>query len=274
MKNHTIFNRTLFGAGCVVLTAGAAFAGSELSTEGARVILSQTEQDQVEEAVDDRTWWEQWEGSVELGLNGASGNNENFNFRAGFGAARDDAHTADQINLTYSYASDDGDQTENRFAADARHTWKLADSPWRVYVGASYEYDEFQDWDHRVSIGPGVGYQLIEDEKTDLLLRAGLLATREFGGSDDTWRPEADLGFDLAHQLTERQSLEVTFDFYPSLDPVGPYRFEGDAAWKIDVDPETNLYLRLGVEDRYDSSPGPDKKRNDISYYATLGWSF
>lgn len=219
-------------------------------------------------------WLHGWSGSVEFGLNGSSGNNENFNLRGAIGGDREDDRTADQFNLLYSYASDDGDQTENRFQADARHDWKFPDSKWRVYLGANYEYDEFKDWDHRLSVGPGVGYQAIDDDKTSLLLRAGILATREWGGEDNRWHPEADIGFDLTHQITERQSLEVNFDLYPSLDPTGPYRFVGKAGWKIDVDPEVNLFLRLGIEDRYDSDPGPDTKKNDIDYYATLGWSF
>lgn len=236
----------------------------------------QPEDQQAAEAVQESQggWLAEWSGSVELGLTGASGNNENFNLRAGVGAQRENDRTADQINLAYTYSTDDGDKTANRFAADARHDWKLPESKWRVYVGAQYEYDEFQDWDHRVSVGPGVGYQAIDNDKTNLLLRAGILATCEFGGSDNRWRPEADVGFDLTHKLTERQSIAASFDLYPSLDPVGPYRFVGSASWQIDVDPESNLYLRLGLEDRYDSSPGPDKKRNDVNYYATLGWSF
>ena len=275
MEDHTPIIRILFGAACFALLAGAPAAGGELSTEGARVNLNQPE-DEAADAVpqDSGGWLSGWSGSFELGLTGASGNNENFNFRAAANAAREDDRSADKLGLTYTYSSDDGDQTANRFAADARHDWKLTDSKWRVYLGGTYEYDEFQDWDHRLSLGPGVGYKVIDNERTDLLLRTGVLGTREFGGSDDRWRPEADLGFDLLHQITERQSLEVNFDLYPSLDPTGPYRFVGDAAWRIELDPEASLFLRIGVEDRYDSSPGLGKKRNDVNYYATIGWAF
>lgn len=215
-----------------------------------------------------------WEGSVELGLTGASGNNDRVNLRAGASATRETETEADRISLTYSYAEDESEETENRFDAKARHDWKLRDSRWRLYVGGSFEYDEFQDWDTRVSFGPGVGYEAIDDEKTSLLLRAGAVLTREFGGHDNAWTPEADLGFDLEHQITERQSLAASFDFYPSLKEFGPYRFEGDVAWQVQIDPEANLYLKVGLEDRYDSHPGPDKKRNDLTYYATIGWSF
>lgn len=275
MKHHTNTYRTLFGAGCLAFATMPVLAGNELANEGARVLLGQPEAATLDEPANADNWFlSGWEGSFELGLTGASGNNERFNFRAGAAASREDDKSADQVSLMYSYATDDGTQTENRFAAAARHDWKFADSPWRVYIGGTYEYDEFQDWDHRLSFGPGVGYQAIKNDRTDLLLRAGLVATKEFGGADNDWTPEADLGFDLEHKLTERQTLTVVFDLYPSLKNTGEFRFVGDAGWQIELDPEANLYLKLGVEDRYDSTPGPDKKKNDIAYYATIGWSF
>lgn len=275
MTNQATLVCILLGAGCPALLAGPSTGGGDLSTEGARVNLSQPEAEAADAVPQDSGGWlSGWSGSVELGLTGASGNNENFSFRTAANAGREDDRSADKIGIAYTYSSDDGNQTQNRFTADARHDWKFTDSKWRVYFGGNYEFDEFQDWDHRVSLGPGVGYQAIESEKTSLLLRAAALGTREFGGSDDRWHPEADLGFDLLHQLTERQSLEVNFDLYPSLDPFGPYRFEGDAAWRIELDPEASLFLRIGVEDRYDSSPGLGKKRNDVNYYATIGWAF
>jgi putative salt-induced outer membrane protein YdiY len=275
MKNHTTIYRVLFGSFCVGLCSAPAVASGDLATDGARLTLNQPEEVALEEpASADRWLLSGWTGSFEFGLTGASGNNDRFNVRAMAAASRESDSSADQVTLLYTYAKDEGTQTENRLDATARHDWKFADSPWRVYLGASYEYDEFQDWDHRLSVGPGVGYQAIDDDRTNLLLRAGVVATREFGGSDDSWTPELNLGLDLAHQLTERQSLTARFDFYPSIDELSQYRFEADAAWKIDIDPEANLFLKIGVEDRYDSTPGPSKKRNDISYYATVGWSF
>ena len=275
MHENTTTNRVLFGICTFAMVTPLSSAGDDLASEGARLRLSQPEETAVEEpAGPGRTLLPGWTGSFELGLTGASGNNDRFNLRAAAGLSRETDATADQIALTYSYAKDEGAQTENRLDATGRHDWKFADSPWRIYIGASYEYDEFQDWDHRLSLGPGVGYQAIKDDRTDLLLRLGAVATREFGGSDDSWTPELDLGLDLAHRLTERQSLTVTLDLYPAIDEFGPYRFEGDAAWQIDIDPEANLFLKIGLEDRYDSDPGPDRKRNDLTYYATVGWAF
>ncbi len=260
---------------CASLTS-AAETDSHISQLAAveQVILGQSDED-TSSLEPGQSWMLGWKGSVELGVNGASGNNDRFNIRGGVGAERDSDKYFDKLSMTYTYAKDESSTTQNRFEANLRHDWKLPDgSPWRVFVVGSYEYDDFQDWNQRISIGPGVGYQAIKNDRTDLLLRAGVVATKEIGGSENKWIPELDLGFDLEHKLTERQKLTVNYDFYPSLDKLTDYRMVGKVGWQIDVDPETNMFLKLGLEDRYDSTPGPDTKKNDLYYFATLGWGF
>ena len=216
-----------------------------------------------------------WDGSFSAGLNGSSGNNENFNFRAGFSMQKETLRNEARLDVTYTYASSDGNANENELNSNARYDWLLSDSKWRFYLIASYEYDDFQEWDHRVTFGPGIGYQVIKNDRTDLLLRlAPVLAVREFGGKDNEWRAEINPGLDFQHKITKRQTFTTTLDFYSEIGDVDRYRFIGSAGWRIDMDPEAGLFLELGIEDEYDSDPGTDFKKNDFAYYATVGWSF
>jgi len=260
------------------LPAWAASGKGMETADAERIILGQPEDTNADqsELLDRRnSWLLGWKGSVELGMNGASGNNNRFNLRAGLDAERDSEKYFDKLSLTYTYAQDESVKTQNWFRAEGRHDWKFDDgNPWRVFITGIYEYDDFQDWNQRITIGPGVGYQAIKTDRTDLLLRAGIVGTKEFGGSNNAWTPEADLGFDLEHKLTERQTLSVNYDLYPSLKDAGPFRMTTNVGWQIDIDPETNMFLKLGIEDRYDSRPGPEKNRNDLNYFATIGWSF
>lgn len=216
-----------------------------------------------------------WDGSFSAGLNGSSGNNENFSFRAGFSMKKETLRNAAKFDVSYTYASTDGDASENEVNSSARYDWLFPDSKWRLYVTASYEYDDFQEWDHRVTFGPGIGYQAIKNDRTDLLLRiAPVLAVREFGGKDNDWRAEVNPGLDFEHKITDRQTFTTTLDFYSEIGEFENYRFIGSAGWRIDMDPEAGLFLELGIEDEYDSDPGEGFKKNDFAYYATVGWSF
>ncbi|MFG0259558.1 MAG: YdiY family protein [Phycisphaerales bacterium JB041] len=281
MSNPIITKRRLLAA--IALSAGSAasptLAADTLDTSPAGYTGTTIQDEEAEAPLgppDESIFTaDNWDGSFSAGLNGSSGNNENFSFRAGFSMKKETLRNAAKFDVSYTYASTDGDASENEVNSHARYDWLIPDSKWRYYVTASYEYDDFQEWDHRITFGPGVGYQLIKNDRTDLLLRlAPVLAVREFGGMDNDWRAEINPGLDFEHKITERQTFTTTLDFYSEIGEFENYRFVGSAGWRIDMDPEAGLFLELGIEDEYDSDPGEGFKKNDFAYYATVGWSF
>jgi putative salt-induced outer membrane protein YdiY len=221
-----------------------------------------------------QTFWDGWTGSVELGLNGSEGNSSNLNFRAGFGAERKTEETETKFTFAYSYAKDDGEATESKGQAELRNDWILGkDSPWRVYALGRIEYDEFQAWDWRASAFAGIGYQFFKDEKTTFIGRFGAGASQEYGSEDNRIHPELNLGIDFEHKFTDTQKFTLTLDYYPDLLDLSEYRVVGKAAYEILLDKDNGMTLKVGVEDRYDSSPG-DAKRNDLDYFALLVFKF
>lgn len=215
-----------------------------------------------------------WDAYAELGINGSSGNNERFNLIALTGASRTTVHQETKADLIYSYATDDGDESENQFLARAGHTWLLPESKWRYYIRGLFEYDEFQNWDYRIRLSTGVGYEVINNDQTLFVLRAGPSVLREFGGSDNSWIPEGNVGYDFEHNFNERTALTSVFDFYSDLSDLDEFRIEFSAGLKVDVSDNGGLYLSLGVLDRYDSDPGEGFDRNDLDYFVTLGAKF
>lgn len=220
------------------------------------------------------SFWEGWEGSVEGGVNGSSGNSENFNVRMGFGATRRVESMETSLDGTYTWATDAGEKTKSRGDLNARNDWSLGESAWFVFAVGKVEYDEFQDWRWRFSAIVGPGYALVRDEVTTLKLRGGIGVSRELGGSRNELIPELDLGVDFEHKLTERQSIFLTHDTYPSVEDFADFRTVTKAGWEIVVDPEVNLLLKLGIEHRHQSEPGEGFKENDVDYFAVVGWRF
>lgn len=216
-----------------------------------------------------------WSGAVELGLSGSDGNTENFNMRAAFDLARKVGLGESALNLTYRYSAEGGDATANRFVASARHDQRFsATSKWRYFITGVYEFDEFQDWRHRLTLGNGLGYAFVEDDTTKLIGRVGIGASKRWGGADESWIPEGILGLDFEHKLSERTSVYATVNYLPDLSDFPQYRLNSTAGLKVVVDPELGLNLHAGFEDRYDSNPGPGSRRNDIDYFLMLGWKF
>lgn len=217
-----------------------------------------------------------WTGHIELGLNGADGNSESFNVRGGAGATRKGEIWNAQAKFVYSRNTSGDEVTRNRFDSSLRNDFRFEkESRWRFFTQSSYEYDDFQDWQHRISLGLGLGYAFIEDDATTLIGRAGPGVTGELGREDgDDWTPELIAGVDVSHQFTDRQRIFGTFDIYPSLENFTDYRFAAKAGYEIVVDPDTGMALRLGIEDRYDSTVSGGKKRNDLEYFVLLAWNF
>jgi putative salt-induced outer membrane protein YdiY len=220
------------------------------------------------------SWLDGWKGSVDVGLNGSDGNSDQLSFRTSVNAKRTTERYETTFLAAYHYAKSDGEESANRLEIGLRNDWLFKDSRWRLFAQGKYESDQFADWDHRLSGIVGVGYEFIKNSKTTLLGRVGVGGSYEIGGDDEEFRPEALLGLDFAHQLTERQKLVASTEYFPDLSDLGEFRWNNRAAWEIMVDPETNLFMRVGAEHRHDSQPGTDRKHNDLDYFLTLGWSF
>jgi hypothetical protein len=51
------------------------------------------------------------------------------------------------------------------------------------------------------------------------------------------------------------------------------WRNNSFAQYEALIDAESNLTFKTGVTNRYDSNPG-DAEKNDLEYFASLGWKF
>ncbi len=222
---------------------------------------------------DPESFLDGWSKSIELGLNGAEGNSQSLSFRGAFNAKRETSKIATTAGITYVYGTQDGDKNLEHGEINLRNDWKIG-SPWRIFAIGKAEYDTFQDWTWRTSLFAGLGYEFIKTDNTLLLGRIGAGATKEFGSSKQRIEPELDLGLDWEHKLDERQKLFASIDYYPSLHRFTDYRVNAKAGYEVIVDPVNKLSLKLGLEDRYNSNPGANNKKNDLLYFATVVYNF
>ncbi|MGE3107135.1 MAG: YdiY family protein [Phycisphaerales bacterium] len=220
------------------------------------------------------SFFEGWKGKIEIGLNGSDGNSETLSFRGAVGGKRITDTMETTLDLSYLYSTDDGEKTKSRGEFVGKNDWLFKDSPWGFFVLGKVEFDEFQDWNWRTSAFAGPSYTFIKNERTTLRGRAGLGITKEYGGRRNEIIPEGLIGVDFTHKLTDRQSIFLSAEWLPSLSDWPDYRANAKAGYEIVVDPSTNMLLKLGIEDRYNSNPGEGIKKNDIEYFILLGWEF
>lgn len=222
------------------------------------------------------SFWSGWKHNVDVGLNGASGNSENLSVRGLVGAERKSETLETKASIGYVYATDDGNKSKSRGEANIFNNWLFgADSKWGWFAQGKAEFDEIQEWKWRFSGATGPSYMFIKEENTTLRGRVGLGAFYETGkNGDDEIHPELDVGLDFNHTFKEGHKAFAVLDYYPSLDEFPAYRIVAQGGYEILLSKENNLTLKLGVQDRYDSTPGVGFKRNDVEYFITLSFNF
>jgi putative salt-induced outer membrane protein YdiY len=214
-----------------------------------------------------------WSGNFELGLDGSEGNSPRLNFRFGFEAKRKTAEDVLSLDLDYHRNTNDSLTTAHRTFLDWRYERLFKESAWTWFAHGTVDYDEFQAFDVRVAIDSGLGYQFIDTDHTSFLGRLGGGWSREIGGPDDDYVPEAAFGMDFERQVTKRQKLAATVDYTPDVTDMADFRLKSKASWEVLLDGDTNLSLKMSVLDRYDSTPH-GAKANDVDYSVTLLWNF
>ena len=218
-----------------------------------------------------------WESQVTASLSLSDGNTEQLTARAGITSTREDTEGRLALDASIFYATDDGDETANEATIGALYDWYLGDdSPWLFFSEFRYNYDEFEQFLHRVGATVGPGYRLVEEEDLRVTLRAGAGVRRDFGtGAENAYIGEALVGGDLEWDITDRQVFTFSHRFFPSLRDRSDFRAVSTAGWDISMDDlAQGLSLNLGVEHEYETRVPEDIRESDIRIFAGLGIAF
>lgn len=216
-----------------------------------------------------------WSGGADFGINGAAGNSDVFNFRGSYNVRRKTESNVLTSDMLYVYSVQNSKTNTQQALFNTRDEILFTGSKWSLFAANQIEYDELRAYRFRVGVYVGTGYTVFDDAKTTLRTRIGAGAVRELGsdGSASRWIAEGLLGYDFRQRVTEHSSLISILDFYPRIDNWGQYRVRARVAYEWVIDPDTGTVLRFGIQDRYDSDPG-NAKRNDLTYFTTLGLKF
>lgn len=233
-----------------------------------------------------------WDSSINFGLNGASGTTNNVTFRAGFNARyEDETH---RWNLKTSYYNDaegaDGAEGNSRDILNDRQAnvslvkdWFFNGSPWFAYASTVYDYDVAKDWDHRVQVSTGPGYQFIKTETWEFSARAGLTGVFEFNKKifDDSGAETGEIvddqnlemmaGLDVLWHITAKQRFRISNYMYPSLTNAGEFRNLANLAWIHDIDWFEGLAVKVGIKDEYNTA---EQTPNEFKYNFSILWAF
>ncbi len=225
-----------------------------------------------------------WAGALDVGYAMARGNAETNTFTLSGNAIR--ATSRDKITAYASMIRSSGRTARN--AADftpianavrggVRYDLNLTSRTF-AFGYADLEFDQFQNLDSRTSLGGGLGYKAIRNERTSLDLFAGGGITKEYfsaGTPRNRTRAEILLGEELTHKLNARSVFRERFVIFPNLASDKGYRFAFDTSLSTSL----NKWLawQISFSDRYLSNPPvivPVLKKNDTLLTTGLRFTF
>ena len=140
-----------------------------------------------------------------------------------------------------------------------------------AYVDGSVLYDDVALIDYRATLGPGLGFYLLKNDKRQLSLEAGpsYVWEKVDGASNDY----------LALRFAERYSCQATktaklvqsLEYLPEAEDFDNYLLTAEIG--VEAAMNDHLSLRVVLQDKYDSTPAAGAERNDLSLIAGLGFS-
>lgn len=216
---------------------------------------------------------ESWKHEIGVGLNGATGNSESISIHTGYTGKYKDEDHAWKFITAYDKTKSDGDISQNQFYADLLKDWYWNSSPWFAFSQGRYDWDEFKDWDYRLSGSAGAGYEFIDDDSWYLVSRIGLGGNKTYGDDDvEEFTQEATLGLEAIWTISERESVDFKTTFYPSLEGKGEYRNISAFNWKMVMSEQRRLAMKIGLVNDYDSQADEDTEKSDFKYSFSLVW--
>jgi len=224
-----------------------------------------------------------WETTLALGMNLARGNSDILSANVHLDRFKEtDVHEFRFGAFTQYNETDGKTSTQN---AKTFAIYKRKFNRAFAYTDNSLFHDKIGDIKYRLILGAGGGYYVVMRETKKLGLEAGLSYIREKiydvlveGGSD---AQDSDLTDNIPairlaerydHTLSETAKLWQSLEYLPDAGNFGNYLLHAEAG--VEAALNTRLNLRFVVQDRYDSEPPTDLKKNDVAVMTALVFKF
>ena len=213
-----------------------------------------------------------WDGKVFLGAFEQSGNTDRTSVNFGADATR--RSLKDRYNLTflYNYAEEDGELTTRDIYGALKYDYFFTEK-FYGYLSVELLKDKFKDLNLRTIVGPGVGYQVWEDDIKALAFEAGVAYFSEdnIDGEDDQWMT-ARLGMKFRYKLSDYATFSNNLTVYPSLERGGEFTSRNEADLTTTIAGPWSL--RLANVWEHDSDPAEEVKKDDSKTSLNLQYSF
>ena len=223
----------------------------------------------------ERSFWRQLDGSIDVG----------FSYTRSSGVAQLNLNSdtvyrklASRTRLTASLTQTQKDDDSGR---DDRASLEMSylRYPWQrwFFLGVGrFESNESLGLELRSQIGSVVGPRLVNSNRAQLVLGAGLAVNDERGVDvEPTQNLEALFMFGTSFYTYDRPktNLDINLQYYPSLSDAGRHRVQLDAGVKREF--WKDVFVALTLYNSFDNRPpNPTADTNDVGVVLSIGWTY
>ena len=219
-------------------------------------------------------FWKQLEGSIDLGLNYTSGNDQyQAELLASVTYRRGDHSLTASIDSAFSGQREGSSTARNEFTLDYR---KQLSPKW--YVGGLFDVlrSDQQSLDLRTTVAGVLGRNIVQTERTRLSVFGGLAGNHE-KYSADLGKPkainaDAAAGFDFVTYRFKTTDIRSRFLLFPSLTTPGRKRMQLTSDLRIEI--FKDFYWGFHLYENFDSKPPVSANKNDLGVSTSFGLKF
>jgi len=215
---------------------------------------------------------EKWEGSVSFGGSRNSGNTDVFSASLGGELKRKFKKNRIEFTFLSNYSEQNKEVTARNHYGTAQLSHFFTPK-WYSYLALAFLNDTFRDISLRTTIGPGLGYQVWEDDVKSLNLEGGfsyIIENRREGQDEENANSRFAAIF--SYRIIPQLLFANQWIIFPSLEERGAYKFRNQASLKTDLGNGWELKL-TNILNR-DSNPGTGVKKDDVRWILSLEYAF
>jgi putative salt-induced outer membrane protein len=200
-----------------------------------------------------------WTGKGDIGASFASGNSENQAASANLELKNKVDKWQHTFGFAGNYGHDGDDKTAQRWELRGQTQYEITERAYG-FGAARYEDDEFSQYDYQASLAGGLGYKIINTERTKFWVQGGpgyrYAKLADTGENEDGVIFRGDAGFE--HQLTDTTKIVDRFLVEAGSDNT---YLQNDLGLEVTITGAVGL--RVGYQVRHNTDVAPDVEKTD-----------
>ncbi len=213
-----------------------------------------------------------WKGHLGAGAQWDTGNTERFSGSLAADAHKRTEHDRFEFKILFNYAEEDDEVTARNTYGSMQFSHYF-NPKWYVFLSLEMLNDTFKDLNLRTIVGPGVGYQIWEDDIKFWSLEAGVSYFNEdrVSGADEQYAT-GRFASNFKYQILKNLSFSDQFVIFPSFEDFGQYNFRNEAALITTIG--AGWEFKFSNIWEYESDPTPGFKESDLRWIMALQYAF